>query len=179
MSNEIIIVPFRHIDSAIISHLFQELNFAYNSTIRIKESQAIPRLALNQYRGQYRANFFLDALTSLNFSARTLGITDVDLYNDRHDYVFGATDPERMVALISLTRLNPGFYKMLEDIRTYYSRITKAAIYHLGFLFNLNKCPEEDCVMHPAETILELDLKSERFCGNCQAKLKEFWAKSK
>ncbi|MCS7258894.1 MAG: archemetzincin [candidate division WOR-3 bacterium] len=174
MQKNIVLVPFGHIDSSIINHLSQELDFAFQIPVKFKETQVVPRVAFNLHRNQYRANIFLEVLANLNLSDRALGLTDVDLYNNRHDYVFGATDPQRKVALVSIIRLNPGFYKMLEDIKTYYSRITKEAIYELGFLFNLSKCPQEDCVMHPVANIVDLDLKSERFCGNCSIKLKEF-----
>jgi archaemetzincin len=173
MNNHIVLIPFGHIESTILLNLANEIKEIFKAQVLFKEKEPIPRIALNPYRNQYRSEIFLRTLKQLNLNTYALGLTEVDLYFNHWEYVFSKSDPPQKVAIVSILRLNPGFYKMLEDLKVYYSRISKVCFYELGKLYQLTQCPNSECVMHPVRTIVDIDLKTENFCGNCKRRLQE------
>jgi len=129
----------------------------------------------NEIRGQFLGRAFLPVLTAIRNELRAkaiLGITDVDLYEEGLNFIFGLASLYLRAAVISLHRLRPGFYgerngRLLKD------RAIKEAMHELGHVFGLDHCPNPRCVMHFSNSILDTDFKGRDYCDNCLKKLEE------
>lgn len=97
-----------------------------------------------------------------------LGVADVDLYVPSLNFVFGEADPARGVAVISLARLRPTFYRLQEDDRLFLERVGKEAVHELGHIFHLKHCTQRICVMFFSNSLADTDLKENEFCHRCR-----------
>ncbi|UCE38262.1 MAG: archaemetzincin family Zn-dependent metalloprotease [Thermoplasmata archaeon] len=132
--------------------------------LSILEGASVPEKSYNALRNQYESLLFLD-LARQYPGDRVLGITDVDLFAEPLNFVFGQAEISGKAAVISLSRLK-GKKKI------YYSRTVKEAVHELGHTFGLRHCDEETCVMHFSNCLAETDLKGEKYCASCDKDLR-------
>ncbi len=97
---------------------------------------------------------------------RVLGITEVDLFAEPLNFVFGQAEISGKAAVISLARLKG-------EKKLYHSRTVKEAVHELGHTFGLRHCDSESCVMRFSNCLAETDLKGETFCEYCEEDLAE------
>lgn len=103
-----------------------------------------------------------------------LGITCMDIYPSKnHEYVFGQSDPERGIAIISAYRL----YQKDKDDKKINSRILKVMMHEYGHLMNLNHCKDQ-CIMSIICSLEELDQRTLYCCKNCSNYIKDNNSKS-
>lgn len=76
-----------------------------------------------------------------------------------------------LIALISVTRLNPEFYGEKPDRAKYYRRILTEAVHELGHAFGLPHCTIPTCVMYFSNSIDDTDRKGYNFCKRCKTRL--------
>ncbi len=129
--------------------------------------------AFSPRRNQYHSTRLLfKLLTELSGveSHRILAITDVDLYVQGLNFVFGEAQCPGKYAIISLYRLKPEIYGQT-DGELFLSRVRKEAVHELGHTFGLTHCPNPSCVMHFSNSILDTDRKADDFCQVCRRKL--------
>ncbi|EAK89015.1 hypothetical protein [Cryptosporidium parvum Iowa II] len=106
-------------------------------------------------KNQMDSNFFL------------IGITSLDIFptND-HEYVFGQSDPEKGIAIISAYRL----YQNNKNLMN--SRILKVIMHEYGHLMKLGHC-KHVCLMSVICSISELDNRTLYCCENCLNQIRE------
>ncbi len=154
--------PFGSVDPGILEYLRKEIpDF---DEIVIAPAAPLPSKAFSAKRGQYLAS----SLFELCFGepgTRVLGVTDADLYEAGLNFVFGFSQPDGRVAVISLARLhNP-------DAATFRERCVKEAVHEIGHTLGL--AHDEDrssCVMHFSRTLVDTDRKGRALCPECAAK---------
>ncbi len=134
----------------------------------------IPKVSFNQRRGQFNSSIILEYITELKRGDCDfiLGITDVDLYTDALNFVFGEANPRYGVCIISTFRLRPEFYGRNFDLKIFTKRILTEAVHELGHLLNLKHCTNPKCVMFFSNSIIDTDRKSFLFCEKCNEKAK-------
>jgi archaemetzincin len=95
-----------------------------------------------------------------------LGVTDVDLYCEGLNFVFGIAESPGRAAVISTARLRAAANEAL-----FRERVLKEAMHELGHTLGLGHCDDARCVMYFSNTLADTDRKGSRFCRNCRARL--------
>ena len=114
---------------------------------------ALPQVAFDARRGQFRADALLGMALSVR-AQRVLAVTDVDLYAQDLNFVFGVAQPSGDACVISLFRLN-----LDADEERFRGRALKEAMHELGYTFGLGHCADPGCVMWFSNTLGETDRK--------------------
>jgi archaemetzincin len=102
---------------------------------------------------------------------RLLGVTALDLYIPTLTFVFGEAQIAGRCAVVSVHRLRQEFYGLPPDPRMARERLLKEAVHELGHTLGLKHCDDYRCAMAPSHAVEWIDLKSSRFCPDCQARL--------
>lgn len=167
MSYEISLLPFEGTNKGDLDCLVQDL-----ATIGIDASMlteiAIPNQAYNPQRQQYNASILLRYVNEQANHKRILGVTDMDLYVEGLNFVFGVAESPGRAAIISLYRLSMGV-----DAFTFRERAVKEAVHELGHTCGLGHCPDSSCVMHFSNCLDDTDRKGKEYCPECCAKLQK------
>lgn len=169
----IIIVPIGKISPDLIIAVQARIQSVLGVEVRPGPAQPIPTWAYEPRRRQFRAEAFIPLLRQVTPSgqAKVLGITAVDLYVPRLNFVFGVADRIPGVAVISLCRLDQRFYGRPADFALLKQRAGVEAIHELGHLFGLEHCPRPDCVMFFSNCLADTDQKADTFCSHCKRRL--------
>jgi archaemetzincin len=133
----------------------------------------VPGSALRPERMQHDADALLDVLfdrLSLDV-CRIVGVTEVDLYAEGRNFVFGYAHMRDRVAIFSTCRLRDSFWGRAEDREAYGQRIDKALIHELGHTFHAPHCSEEQCVMRQVEHLWQLDELAASLCTSCHERI--------
>jgi len=133
-------------------------------------------VAFDPERGQYLGRIFLPTLSSLRkkFGAlAVLGLTELDLYEEGLNFVFGLSNPSLRSAVVSLRRLRNEFYGLEPNDELLLERTIKEAMHELGHVFGLEHCQNPRCVMHFSNSILDTDAKGPLYCPSCELKLEK------
>lgn len=175
------IIPFGEIPKGILNTISEELRYSFNIIADISEPAGLPKEYYNQFRHQFVADRILDFL-SRRFKGNVLAVTDEDLYSGRLSFIFGQAELPGRVAIVSIHRLDPTFYKKGEDKKSKKSiiednvllkdRAIKEAIHEVCHaLFGMTHCPNHRCVMCFSNTIIDVDRKNKDLCDVCKARL--------
>jgi archaemetzincin len=122
-------------------------------------------------RNQYISSNLLALLRKPQRNERVVGITEVDLFVHRLDYVFGEAEPSSGRAIVSLCRLRQEYYGLAADEAVFYDRAVKEIVHELGHTFGLGHCPDNRCVMHFSNGLADTDLKEAQFCTRCRPRI--------
>jgi archaemetzincin len=172
------ILPVGKIDEDDLSVLPEILSKTFSNTngIIAEEGLPIPEDAYDPVRKQYNSTKILMKIsakakkTSVN---RVLGVTTVDLYVHRLNFVFGEAQCPGKAAVISLCRLKPEFYGHPSNKSLFIDRMAKEAVHELGHTFGLVHCKNPRCVMFFSNTIQMTDTKECKFCSSCRGLLEQ------
>ena len=134
-----------------------------------------PELAYDSSRGQYNSRILLAQLLQDNpqGATRILGVTEVDLFIPVLTYVFGEAQLDGRAAVVSTCRLDSQLYGLPPDRVLLLDRLRKEAIHELGHTYNLVHCHRHPCVMMSSPYVDGVDLKTDRFCPDCRAIIKQ------
>ncbi|MDI6798726.1 MAG: archaemetzincin family Zn-dependent metalloprotease [Candidatus Aenigmarchaeota archaeon] len=164
------IVPFGEIPTEVLSAISEELELSFRIFSDISEPKGLPKEYYNPYRHQYVAPQILDFLFE-EFKGRVLAVTDQDLFAEDLNFVFGQAQMNGRVAVISICRLNPTFYRQAFNKKLLIERAVKEAVHEVGHMaFGLTHCPDPNCVMSFSNTIFDVDRKSKEVCKSCKRK---------
>lgn len=173
--NHEVIIYIRDNLSIILDRIFNRIDI-------IEESQEVPKTAYNSNRKQYNASQFLQIVRSKAFDLnydRMLGITNVDLYTERLNFIFGQAEFGRgaRACFISLKRLHSDFYIVYNKVvnpsvsQIFLDRALKESLHEIGHTLGLRHC-NNNCIMQFSNCLDDTDHKPARFCDKCANKIK-------
>jgi len=169
---ELKIIPLGKVDKRVLDEIASALKEKFKAKVRITPSVDLPEEAYNKLRGQYLGITLIEYLAN-NYEGRILGVTNEDMYSKGLNFIFGQAQLNGRVAVISLHRLNPEFYREGKDYTLLIKRARKEAIHEIGHTLGLTHCSNTSCVMCFSNTIREVDEKSEDFCELCKLRLEK------
>ena len=160
------------VDPDVIAKIQESLGMTLpeHTFAQVSEPTPLPAEACDEEREQYLSNIILAKIHSYADSVsadRILGVVDVDIYMPPLNFVFGQAESPGKVALISLWRLRPEFYKRKPDLELFMERSTKEAVHELGHTLGLKHCSNPFCVMYFSNSVFETDRKQSLFCNKC------------
>jgi len=124
-------------------------------------------------REQADADYLLRRLEEqpVEEGAAVVGLTDVDLGLPILTHVFGGARADGHTAVVSLARLEQGFYGLARDRGLTARRAVAEVLHELGHLAGLAHCDRYDCLMHFSPDVESIDLRGDSFCPECAAAL--------
>jgi archaemetzincin len=166
------LVAVGRVEPAILDYLALVLPESAGGRATLSRQRIDPREAFDPARQQFHSTWILTRLADLarNHGERVVGVADVDLFIPIFTFVFGEAQLGGAAALFSATRLRQEFYGLPADEVLFYERCEKEALHELGHTLGLVHCPIHACVMHFANSIEEVDLRSAVWCPECDAK---------
>jgi len=173
---KIVLQPIGNVERAVVDVIERELGKKFGVKVEQREAIKVPGETFDRIRGQYVSSEILHKLrgsATLDERDKMLGITDVDLYTEGLNFVFGEAELGGQRAIISLTRLHQSFYSLPEDRTIFLERAKKEAVHELGHVFGLVHCPDPECVMHFSNSLQDTDGKSASFCPRCREHLEK------
>ncbi len=165
---KICIQPVGEISVDILSFLKDSLSKLFGECEILKPIK-VPEEAYNPIRDQFNSTLILHSLPEA--CDVTLGVTDVDLYAENLNFVFGEAELFGKRALISVKRLKQEFYGLPRDEELLKVRVLKEAIHEIGHVLGLTHCKGK-CVMRFSNSIFDVDMKDWWFCEDCLKKLR-------
>ena len=102
---------------------------------------------------------------------KLIGLTPFDLCIPILTFVFGEAQLGGKLGIVSIARLRQEFYGLPPNPDLMYRRLIKEMNHEPGHTFGLIHCPQRECVMYLANSIRDVDLKGESFCGRCKGLL--------
>lgn len=128
---------------------------------------ATPAYAFNKDRNQYHSNAVMRRLQTMREPDNqfVLGLLDVDLFVPDSPFVFGESDRESHVAVVSMHRLRHPDPDVLRR------RIQVETVHAAGHLIGLSYCEDARCVMFLAQSVAEVDKKGLSPCNLCRNEL--------
>jgi len=167
----LVLVPLGEVAPELLGALAARLGELLAAQVQVGAPLPVPASGLHPRRGQYLAPDLLRLLRQyLPAQADlALGVTELDLYAPRLNFVFGQAELGGKVGVISLARLRPGWYRQPPDPELLLLRALKEAVHELGHLRGAEHCPRPTCVMHFSHALADTDHKDYRPCPRCQA----------
>lgn len=99
---------------------------------------------------------------------KKMGLTPLDLCIPILTFVFGEAQLGGSAGIVSTARLKQEFYGLPSNPDLLFRRLVKEMNHELGHTFGLTHCTSRDCVMYLANSIRDVDIKGESFCGRCK-----------
>jgi archaemetzincin len=145
----------------------------FDCRCEVLPSAQLPGQAWRPLRGQYDSDAILEHLFDrLPVDVlRIIGVTQVDLFAEGRNFVFGYAHMRDRVAVFSTLRLNERWWGRPDNPALYRSRIDKALTHEIGHTFHAPHCPRERCVMHQVEFLSQLDELDPTYCPACEQKV--------
>lgn len=172
---EICIIKVGTVEDTIVEILQRELKACFKWDIKSIARFEIPARSYNRFRGQFNSSLILQQIkkqVKREECPVVLALTNVDLYVEGLNFVFGEADPVDKICIISTHRLRQEFYGDKPNQKLFEKRVLTEAVHEIGHLLNLKHCSNPNCVMFFSNSILDTDRKGFLFCNECKSKLK-------
>ena len=162
------------VDSNIINNIGKQLCEIFPQTVCVilDSEMSTPKDAYNSRRNQFHSSLILAKIhqhAEKPMADRVLGITNVDLYVPRLNFVFGEAECPGKTAIISLYRLKPEFHGHSSNTTLLIEHSVKEAVHEIGHTLGLGHCRDPSCVMFFSNSILDTDRKKSSFCEKCNS----------
>lgn len=100
-----------------------------------------------------------------------VGVAAFDIAIPIFSFVFGRARQGGSACLVSLARLEPGFYGLPFDGRLAAERAVAEVLHELGHVAGLAHCRDFACLMHFAASVEAIDVRGATFCDPCALRL--------
>jgi len=169
---KIAILRIGSVDMDVIESIQRELcdKFPGTTCEILEHTTPVPQDAYNASRHQYHSTSIFARIPDYlekSQADRVLGVTEVDLYVPRLNFVFGEAQCPGRNAIISLFRLKPEFYGRSPNQNLFVERSVKEAVHEVGHTLGLGHCHNSECIMFFSNSILDTDRKKLSFCERC------------
>jgi len=160
------------IPSSVLNHLKDKIpqHLPFERVVRMKPIDLPDEY--DNIRQQYHAHSFFPKAEDLEFD-HMLQVTDVDMFVEPLNFVFGIAHPPSKKALMSLHRLNPK-HGSEQESTIFRERLVKEAVHEVAHIAGLPHC-RNNCVMRLSNTLMDLDSKPISFCPSCRRQVKQYF----
>jgi archaemetzincin len=167
------VVPVGTAARTLVKELSEALHAELKLEVVLGSPLGEPKYALNNARGQYHSTAILRRLASMRGElSAVVGVCDVDLFVPDSSFVFGESDRESRVALVSLYRLRPEHHGAPPNSTLLRARARTEMFHEAGHLSGLSHCDDPKCVMFSSSGIADTDRKGSALCLSCQSELR-------
>lgn len=167
MLKRVKVTATKDLDRIFIRKIIDEINLIYSSGGDLSPLLKEKEMAICEFtKKRYPVEEIVGSIECLARDFPILFLTDLDIYYADLDYVYGFTDPERRVSVVSLARLKRG-----ASTKKIFERAVKTAIHEIGHLNDLRHCKNRRCVMFLSFGFKDTDRKDKWFCDKCLEKL--------
>jgi archaemetzincin len=130
-------------------------------------------------RAQVDADALLALLEAQTAASRevTVALIALDLAIPVFTFVFGRARQGGRAALVSLARLDPGFYGLPQDRELLTHRALLEVVHELGHVASLAHCRDVGCIMSFAGSVERVDVRGSDFCADCATQLPAWMAR--
>lgn len=180
MTRDIYISPIGKVSEEMVTMAARHASQMFGIKTEVYASFPEPDYAFDSGRRQHSSTLILRNLSKVRPSGalRFVGITEADLFIPMVTFVYGQAQLSGKVAVVSLARLDQGFYGLRSNKELLIRRARKEISHELGHTFGLIHCRNRSCIMSLSTEILQIDMKSEDFCPGCWLMLEQALAKS-
>ncbi|MFC1454741.1 hypothetical protein ACFLQI_01490 [Candidatus Undinarchaeota archaeon] len=162
------LLPVGTIPNALLNYLKYTIPEHLDFEKVVREREVSLPSSYDALRKQYSVPSFFSIKTD-KVSKYTLMITDVDLFIEPVDYIFGHY--KENTALVSMQRLNPVFTGN-DNPETLRTRVLNESLHQLGHALGLDHCKKR-CVMKLAPGISDVDERPVSYCSFCSKPIKK------
>jgi archaemetzincin len=166
------ILPLDDISPELIERMVLRLGASVAHPVSVLPRESLSEAAWHAGRGQCSASMILNAVrpSSWKKGVKCLAVTDVDLFVEGLNFIYGQADLAGPAAVISLKRLRNEFYGLGPDEDLFIERAMKEAAHEIGHTTGLVHC-KLPCVMYFSNSLSDTDRKSAAFCAACRARI--------
>ncbi len=171
---DICIVKVGEVDEQVIKIIERNLPLHFNWDVKEIFKFPIPIQSFNPKRKQFHSStiiLFISNSLSKKPCKFVLSVTEVDLYVETLNFVFGEARPDLGICIISTHRLRPEYYGERKDTKIFERRVLTEAVHEIGHLLKLKHCDNPNCVMFFSNSIFDTDRKGFLFCDSCKIKI--------
>jgi archaemetzincin len=167
--------PLGDAEPDVLESLIPALREVFGVDVRVR-GKALPlHKHYDEQRGQYNSTSLLHELENMNAAhpdpahdVQIVGVTRQDLFIPILTYIFGEAALGGSIAVVSYHRFREELYGLSPNPNLLKERLTKVIVHEIGHSLGLVHCTLQECVMHAASYVEELDLKTHNFCPYCQ-----------
>ncbi len=170
---ELHLLPLDGLEPPLAEEIAARLSRRLSAACRILRSGGGPQPTRLPGRDQLDADALLAALEALPIAddAVLVGLTTLDIALPIFTFVFGRARQGARAALVSLARLDAGFYSLPSDPDLLARRTTDEIVHELGHLASLAHCQNASCLMSFAGSVEKVDVRGSAFCDGCRDRL--------
>jgi archaemetzincin len=171
----IFVQPLGDVEPGKLSVLEDVIKDNFDMECRMLLAQKLQRAHYVRTREQYDAMKLMSrAKQHIPLDAfRYIVVLDEDIFSERCNFIFGQAQVPGKVCIVSLNRFaDPERDLLPSEINLFKIRLTKLLLHELGHTFGLSHCRNEACVMHFANSMVELDNQSAHYCPECLERLR-------
>lgn len=150
-----------------------QLSRRLGQAVEVQPERPDPAAAFDAARQQYLVTTLLALLSkpAPRVGVRRIGVTSVDLFLPVFTHVFGFAELGGQVGIVSTFRLRGETSGGRSGQEVVLDRAEREVLHELGHTLGLVHCRQGWCVMRPAGSPEEIDLRDAAFCATCAERI--------